>query len=340
MSETVITPTTEDPAPRPRLSELPMGRIYMGEDPPDHSSAPAPPAADPATPTPSDPVLPDTPEAQDAASQATEPPVGDPDTPADPPKFRHKSWEDAEKSYSHAQAKITHISQENARLKKELEERERAEADTRAQEAAAAREKQVADRYEKAMAALQELDEYDPDYKAKAAKVWAECHRDVATVSAASIADQTVTPTVSPSGEASAPVDDPSGGIVPPEGPSEGEPVDPAEIRSRISSRMKDQQVAPTEFDLDDPVFFGFASKAPTHDDSGAPLPFEAQVDWAIAQTRSHYQRTKQRILQTTGQPLGRGSTGSARPAGEPPPEARRVTLNSSVENALNRRKL
>jgi hypothetical protein len=119
------------------------------------------------------------------------------------------------------------------------------------------------------------------------------------------------------------------------------EPVDPDEIRNRISGRMAEQGVTDAEFTLEDPVFFGYASQAPAVDDTGAAIAFEDQVDWAIEQTRTHYQRTKSRLLQQAGQPMGRaGSGASAGTSGGTDTAPRRVTLNSAIERAQTRRTL
>ena len=91
------------------------------------------------------------------------------------------------------------------------------------------------------------------------------------------------------------------------------------------------------EFGLDDPVFIGYASKAPTSRD-GAPLPFEAQVDWAIEQTKGHYQKVRAKIMQQAGQPMGRSGP-SVRKASVPGgPPNQRVTLGEARAKALERR--
>ncbi len=307
-------------------------------EPPADSSPPVDKESEPEPPVETNPPSADT---SPSGEPETNPPSADTSPPdTSPPGARHKSWGAAEKSYAHAQAKMTTLAQENAHLKKRLAARERAEAEARAKELAAAREQKVAERYEQAVAALSELDEYDPDYKHKAAKVWADCHRDVNQIEPRGVTPTDVSSSdVSSSGDhSSAPADDPPGGVVPPEGPPPEPGPDPEAVRSRILARFSDQGVSAEDFGLDDPVFFAFASKAPTVNDQGEALAFEAQVDWAIDQTRTHYQGMKKRLLQTAAQPLGRGAVSGKSKTEQRPAE--RTTLNSAVEKAVARRVL
>ncbi len=381
-AETQATETPEkpssDPVPRKRLNDMQMGRIYQGEDAPVETAAALPDDSEGGGEAGSAKLKAESaklkaeseagavagPTSGEAgpADYGTDP--GDQETPADETagtvagptseaagdetgerKFRHKTLEAAEKSYAHAQAKLTQLAQENAQLKKDQEARRKADAETRAKEQAAAREQFTTQKYEEAMAALAELDEYDPDYKTAAAKVWADCHSAINNYTP-EIPAGSATDAASPAGEpSSAPAGNPSDSAGLSDGPGVpeaiSEAVDPDEIRNRISGRMADQGVTDAEFTLEDPVFFGFASKAPAVDETGASIPFEAQVDWAIEQTRTHYQRTKSRLLQQAGQPMGRaGSGASAGSSGGADNAPRRMTLNSAIERAQTRRTL
>lgn len=337
-------------SPRLRFNDLPSGRIYNGPDEPigagvadageaaveplptENDGADAPVDAGPETrPADDGAVVPD------ADGEKSDPATDTPDEK--PPYPRHKTLEAAEKSYAHAQAKLSQVSAENARIRKEHDELLAKLAETRAKEAAAAREDFTTKRYEQAMTALQALDEYEPEYKAQAAKVWAECHRDIAAWKPDG-GESPPDPITSPTGVASTPTDDPAAGIVPAAGPMSEAAPDPEAVRGRIAAIMAENGVKESEFGIDDPVFFGFASKAPSVGEDGSPLPFEAQVSWAVEQARGHYQRIKSRIKQQIDQPMGRSgiATRVAAGAGESP--RGRTSLNDIMESALSRRVL
>lgn len=348
----LITQTgTEDPVtqdvPRKRLNDMIGGRIYQGEEPlgQGHSSGadesrawPAPTGAGDAPKDMDDGETPgaDAPAGDEVTNDDADPETDTPAESDDKPVYpRHKTLEAAEKSYAHAQSKLSKVTEENARLKQALEAREKALSETREKETVAAREAFSTSRYEQAMTALQELDEYDPGYKTAAAKIWADCHRDVAAFT-------TAPPATSPMGEpSSAPADDPAASVVPAAGPAAVEAgPDPEEIRAKIGGRMKDSGVSESEFGMDDPVFFGYASKAPTVADDGAALSFEDQVDWAIEQTRGHYKRVRSKLLQTAGQPMGRAGVAVRTGNGQAAASPKRVTLNGLLESSLARRTL
>ena len=342
-SITATEPNATD-TPRLRLGDMPRGRVFMGEDHP-----PATPGGEDPPANTSPPVVDGgigaegvdgdgdgtaEPAEEEAGADLLEDSGDTPDLDEKPPYPRHKTLEAAEKSYAHAQKKLSLTTEENARLKRELEDLRRSAAETRAKEEAAAREDFTSKRYEQALEALQKLDEFDPDYKTQAAKVWSECHRDIA---AWRLPESPAA--LSPAGETSAPAVDPAVGAVPAAGPGPAAEPTPEQIRSRIQGRMKDKGVTDADFTLEDPVFFGFASKAPTTSDDGAPLSFEAQVDWAIAQTQGHYQKLKARIRQGADQPMGRAGV-ATRASGQQETPRPRVTLNNLVGSSLARRVL
>lgn len=338
------------------LNSLPVGRIYEGDDsvvgletrPTDYSALPAV-LPDSETPEPIE-----TPADHPAASNADGPESADGAAAGSEPEkpFRHKSWDDAEKSYSHAQAKLTKLAQENAELKRQQD----AQAAARVQaEQSQARDRFYEERFTKAAEAVADLDEFDQDYKAQVAKVWADCHRDVAGFQPPSSPQES-----SPAASSTATGDPEPGEMSPGPGFADEEGINPSptareginpsptgenpapavDAVSRITSRMAEVGVSPEEFDVNDPVFYGFAVKAPTNAADGSPLTFEAQVDWAVAQTRNHYTHKKSQILQTAAQPMGRAGAVASRSAGGGAAETTKQTLNGAMESTLARRVL
>lgn len=341
----VINPaqTTPDPAAPPKnlIGGFEHRRIYQGEGaPPDHFG--------PDTEAPSD------------VSPAPEP-TGTTSAPPDPtpppaaalpaetkPVFRHKTHEEAEKSYAHLLSKTTKVEQENARLRAEKEARIAAEEQQRRTAAETlARETFLNKRYKEAMEELSALDQDDPNYTAKSAKIWARVHGDVIgfqpEAQPPTLKSEDVLPTVSsllPSPAGSAP----EGADVSPPAPlptSHPSPVegegsmdsDPETLKTIVATRIVEQQAG---FDADDPVFVYFASKAPAVDETNLPLPFDVQVDWAIAQTKAHLAKQRQKILQAEAQPMSRG--GTIRSNQSPP--AKRKTLSDVIDGARSKRVL
>lgn len=363
--ETVATPDpagAKTPALTP-MNSLPQGKIYEGSPAdaknPDHSvmQLSGPPAAtelpdsDPDTPTPAtqDPAIADhVPEIEPAEKDVAIVPDADPADAKAPAPPRHKTLEAAEKSYAHAQAKLTVLAQENADLKRDKSDREAAHDKA---ESESAREKFYTDRFDQAGKDIAELDEYAPDFTAQSAKVWAECHKDIA----AFVPDTPGVPgTLAPTPAAVAPPENPAGEIsptpgpeaiaaqeLPPAGAAPAEAAEtPEEARTKITARLTNKGVEPAEFTIEDPVFYNFAAKAPNVSDDGqTPLSFDEQVDWAIAETRNHYTQKRSEILQGSAQPLGRAGvvvTGGKGPSAIVPKQ----TLNGAVASALNRRVL
>ncbi|MFW5930448.1 MAG: hypothetical protein ACOCQI_01740 [Desulfosalsimonas sp.] len=98
-------------------------------------------------------------------------------------KYRHKSLEEAERSYSNLLSRTTRAEQENARMREELEKmraaRQQEEKNQREEEVRRQRDEFINSKYEEATKAVDELDPDDPEYHNKVARIWADAHRSI-----------------------------------------------------------------------------------------------------------------------------------------------------------------
>ncbi len=249
-------------------------------------------------------------------------------------QFRHKSHEEAERSYAHLMSRTTRAEQDNARLRRQLQDIEDAKKKQQQdQEAARQRDEFVQQKYEEAARAVDELDPDDPEYHTKTARIWADVHRSVdaftpavdssggsdiprasdmvggqgqqaADAGAASAGDGS-----DPGGESgtTSPASPPDT-AAPAEGddPGDGGGYTQAEIHQKIDARIGEKTPG---FDREDPAFIAFCGRAPTQDEQGRPLSIEDQIDYAIESTRAHYDKKRREMLQASAQPMDRGAS-------------------------------
>lgn len=284
-------------------------------------------------------------------------------------KFRHKTLEEAERSYANLLSRTTRSEQENARLREELEKlraaRQQEEKKQREEEIRRQRDEFISSKYEEATKAVDELDPDDPTYHNKVARIWADAHRAIDTFEPEVSGSEP--PSASESAEAYASggrqADDAGGGqSAEQENPSQGGPgeagsepspsdsAEPAgqqpaeqgpsteEIQQMINTRISKQ--APG-FDSEDPAFVGFCGRVPAEDEQGNPLTIQQQIDRAIEMTRQHYDRKRRELLQESAQPMDRtgpGAGGSAGSSQSSPQQ--KETFGDIVEAAVSSRQL
>lgn len=273
-------------------------------------------------------------------------------------RFRHTSHEEAEKSYANLLSRTTRTEQENARLRQQLKEIEEAKIKQRRdEEARRQREDFVRQKYEEAAKAVDELDQDDPEYHSRTARIWADVHQAVDSfepevkepegdASRPRISDfkKTGQPADDPDGSQES-VADPAQEGAPPEGESQQDAgaeaqESPGMTRDQvfevIDSRLSEKNPG---FDKEDPAFIGFCSRAPEADENGNPLSIEQQVDYAIDATRKHYDAKNREVLQRSAQPMDRGSraAGGGRQASS---EETQESFGDIVEAAVSQHRL
>jgi len=195
---------------------------------------------------------------------------------------------------------------------------------------------------EKNQAALQQIDDLDPDdfddeaaYNARVAEIWADKDVQVATFMRSGSPVRREAPAAPPAKKA---------GEEGPAAKKAGEGDDPSATWDDVVAMVADKDPA---FDSTDPAFLSFCRQAPQADEAGAPLPFAQQVDWALDQTRQYHQKLvrgkaaeRSTEHQRRNQPMGRGGTPAAGRATGGDAKAQPVTLNEAIQGALESRRL
>jgi hypothetical protein len=240
--------------------------------------------------------------------------------------FRFDSHQAAEEGYRNLRSSATRTEQENARLRRELDQFKNA---GKLRQEAEEREKAYLDfsseRHEKALTAIDAIDPDDPEHSKKVARIWAETNRDIRRYE-----------------EEHAPAPVRQEEERPPERREETAADDPVSyVRGYLANKGLPD---------DDRLFWSLAGQAPQERD-GKPLDFDQQIDWAIAEAektrsaiRDEYKRELESKANKAGHraaeeeiPLGRGG---GRPAVPKPEEAKPVSLSDAVDRALESRRL
>ena len=248
--------------------------------------------------------------------------TGDDDPPPAKP-FRHKTHEEAERSYANLMSRTTRAEQDNARLRKQLEEIEAAKEKARRDEQIRTQKDEfIANKYEEANRAVENLDPDDPEYHSQTAKIWAGVHRAIETFEPTIEEDQPRRGGAEGLPRASEYIQDnnrgePTGpeGVSPPDGPdaapsdtegeSVGEQLTVEQIYQKIDTVLSEKKPG---FDREDPAFISFCSRAPDKDASGRLLSLDEQIDYAVQATKAHYDKIRRDLLQTSAQPMNKGA--------------------------------
>lgn len=271
-----------------------------------------------------------------------------PDKPA-AEDFRFKSQEEAEKGYKNIQSEKTRLEQRAKALEEELtvlrQEREKQTREASAAEAEKTFLEYCTERHEQALTEIDQLDPEAPDYRKKAANIWAKKDADIRRkdiemrpgVSAG--ADKGSTGTEHPAGAARTPAGD-------------GAATDPV---TQVH-RYVEETIAAAGLPSDDPLFWMYAQQAPDKDAAGAPLDLDRQIEWALEKTNNYRAslldgankkktdeanaRGRQEQLRT--QPMGRVATERGAPpgGGKEADNLKPVSLDEAVEFALEKRRL
>jgi len=361
--------------------EIFRGDFFPEADDADHSATPQGSQETPAAPDPTGTTgHPESPKpAAPAADPNAEPgapePGAQPTPKPDGVQFRHKTHEEAEKSYAHLLGRTTRAEQEAKKLREENEKirAQQAERDKQARAAEAKRQRGefVGQKYEEATKAVDELDPDDPQYHNRVARIWADTHQAIEDFEPAAegepdapSASQALgvgdpespggqaapeapagqaNPSEDPSqagGETGEPDSSPSGS--PPAGQEGGEGGEPTaeinmnEVYQTMDARIKEKSPG---FDRSDPAFLGYCSQAPYQDENGNPLSMEQQIDHAIDMTRQFYARKQRELLQDAGQPMDRGGPGAGG-GSDDQPSSQEHSFGDIVENAVQSRVL
>lgn len=266
---------------------------------------------------------------QDAAS----PPLETQEAPAQPPKpLRFKSHDEAEKGYQHLQREKTLADQKVQALTEELQRRKMQEQSAREQEA---EEQAFVDfaqgRNEQALKEIDELDPDDPEYRKKAAAAWTRANKDIR------FWQKNKTETAVPPADATRPATAP---------PTPAQ-TDPAPAITYVHEKL-----AAAGIPKDDLLFWKIARDAPATDPQGQPLDFDAQIAWALAETKTYRdslmgpgnvspaaaalaeRRTKE--AQARDLPLGRSPADRASVAEPPTP----ISMADAIHFAQEKRRL
>lgn len=274
---------------------------------------------------------------QDSGEQTPLPPKDTPLTPpsADPPAItrRFKSHEDAEKGYRELQREKTIADSRIQTLTEEIQRQKKQEKEAQDRQV---EEQSFTDyaqtRNEQALKEIDEIDPDDPDYRKKAAAAWARANKDIRFWKPAA---QEAAPEA-PKGEAPPAA---------PQGQSDQQAVDDA--REYVCGQLEAVGLKP-----DDRLFWSIARTAPTKDAQGQPLELDAQIQWALAETKNYRDAIlhdagatppvaaaadkKAKDAQAREMPLGRSPADRA----ESPPATTPVSMAEAISYAQERRRL
>lgn len=277
-------------------------------------------ADEPAEPSETDPAL---------QSEGQEPPEPVSEKESRPTaEYRFRSHEEAEEGYRHLQREKTIAEQRAKVLEAELQKIKNAEKrrqeETKEDEAF---EAYATQRHMQALMEIDELDPDDPDYKKKVAACWARSQRDIRKWQPRDterVEEKQETTDI---------------GSVPHEDTL-------ARIRAYTNEFIVKEGLAEN-----DPLFWHYAAQAPVLDEQGRELPLDAQIRWAIAQTRNYHaailaeQRRRweaeasARGRETAQREIPLGRSAAEKPPGETEP-ARPISLAEALDSALEQRRL
>jgi len=307
----------------------------------DDSDQPGSQPASPADQKP--PEHPETPEEKPADTEESPPehpeegPAETEETPPEhteekPSKPRFKSHQEAEEGYRNLQSKTTKAEQENARLKKELDELKGAkEREQEAERLAQEFETFAADKYREALEAIDELDPDDDGYNVNVSKIWAKRDGDIRRFER----------------------EHGTTGVQPAQPGTEEQPA--AEIKTDDDARTYvAEQAQEAGIDPEDPGWQFLCTQAPSELD-GRKLSFEEQVQWALDEKKNYdeYRTSRQKQTEQERQAaakkrseehqekelsLGRGASSSRKKGAEE--ESKPVSLNDALDAVMEERRL
>ena len=260
-----------------------------------------------------------------------------PATPAEPAGPTDEAKKDSELSpeqFRRLQQKAQKLEKEKAVLEKEnakfKQQQAEQEANSQREAADAELEKFSAAQHRQALDKISVLDPDDADHADKVSQIWAETTTavrrkeremdDEARIAAAALAPTAVADQQNHDQD----LDDP---ILPAPGPH----PEIFSMQEKVS-----RAVTAAGFDPSDPIFEHYAGKAPVVDDTGQPMPFDAQIAWAINQTTKYKSDERSKLTQEIDQFIPRGAIP---PAVRPGP-APTGSLNSALERAQERRRI
>lgn len=262
--------------------------------------------------------------------------------PAAPPKRRFADHDKAEEGYAHAHAQNTRLAQENSDLKKQLGKYQTDESRIKAQSDMQEYEDLVFLRRSKMLDDIDALDPEMPNYKTEVAKLQAKADREIIEEGQKRF-----------SKPSSAPQPPQEEAPVPPAAPDQPVPPDPDndKVREYAVSVITKPEIG---LKADDPLFWTYASQAPTHDDQGKQLSIDEQIVWAVEQrnkTLTPYlpKKDPQKEIedaaaaagahQAAEQPLGRGGSQRTVPDNSGGAD-QKFSLADAIDSGLERRRL
>lgn len=264
------------------------------------------------------------------------------DTPPETDKPRFASHEEAEKGYRNVFSAKTKLEQELKSVKSKLEilEKEKEETDRQSKDI---QDDQTfmdyaTERREKALTEIDDLDPENPDYRKQAAHIWAQVDADIRRKDIELQSARTVAKQKSPAeSHTRTPVNEHPDGK-----------YDPEQGREHIRNVISEAGLA-----KNDPMFWAFASHAPSVDENGTALDLDGQIAWAIDQTNKYrsvvideHNRKQDQAANRKGlehaektQSLGR-STALDHAGHKKRESPARVSVDDAVEFSLEQRRL
>jgi hypothetical protein len=250
--------------------------------------------------------------------------------------FRFKTHSEAEKGYKELQGRTTKAEQRAKAVEEELNRVKNAE---RIKAEAAATRATIIDyaatRRAKALEEIDALDPDDADYRKKAATCLSQADIDIYEHYQTHGRSEAPSPTA---------VDTTAG----------DEP--PAADAENVTKYVQEKIIA-EGFEATDPLFWQYAGHAPITDEKGRPITLDAQIQWAVSQTKQYHENIRTKLKaedeirvaeevrkkQAADLPLGRGTSAGAKGADKGPAAAQEdkpVSLSDAVEFAQDRRRL
>lgn len=259
---------------------------------------------------------------------------------------RFRDHDEAERGYKHLQQEKTLTEQRALALEEELRSIRSQEQLKKNREVEEREFTEFAQtRNEQALKEIDELDPDDPDYRKKAAAAWSRANKDIRFWQVAPPPPAAATP-VPPA---------PPVPPVPPEVPAvPAPPAIPAGTATEEAARAHvNERLSVAGIPQDDRLFWAIAQNAPTTDLQGRPIDFEAQIDWALAETKTYRDQLlgtaratdaaaaaeaerKARAAQEQNLPLGRSA--ATGPVTEAPGNP--VSMADAIHFAQERRRL
>jgi hypothetical protein len=256
-----------------------------------------------------------------------------------PADHRFKTHDDAEKGYRELQGSWTKTQQELKAARERLTALEGSQAALDAEKQRQGRMAEalavVKQRRKETLEAINALDPEDPDYLEHAAELSAQADMAILTRFQEATAAPARPAAAAPTGETGAEAET---------------AADPAAEKAAIWGQIQ-EQLPEQGLEKGDPLFAHFAAAAPTTNDKGERLDLQAQVAWAVEQTKAYQTKIAGRQAQQNGErhqhqeiPLGRGGAGGRpggqQPSRETPQGETHVSLSDAVDQAMEARRL